>query len=203
MFTRSRFAGPSVRLSRAHAAGNDLAAAVVVSKNANVATGPTGEADARELVAGVAEVVGLRAGQVLIASTGVIGRPYPMDRVRAGLAALRLPFTGTSALAVARAMMTTDTRPKVAVAAAGEASVVGVAKGVGMIEPDMATMIALVFTDAAVPADDLDAALPPGGGPDLQLAVGRHRHLHLRYRRRAGQRSGGPGRRQPLRGGPR
>jgi glutamate N-acetyltransferase/amino-acid N-acetyltransferase len=159
VFTRSRFAGPSVRLSRAHAAGVDLAAAVVVSKNANVATGAAGEADTRELVAGVARAVGLRPQQVLIASTGVIGRPYPMDRVRAGLAALGSPpFARTDAAAVARAIMTTDTRPKVASAPAGEATVVGVAKGVGMIEPDMATMIALVFTDAAVPADHLDAA---------------------------------------------
>jgi glutamate N-acetyltransferase/amino-acid N-acetyltransferase len=158
VFTRSRFAGPSVRISREHAVDGRLRAAVVVSKNANVATGPTGEAHARELAAGVAGALGVDEAEVLVASTGVIGRPYPMDAVRAGLRALHWPFPGTDARAVARGMMTTDTRPKVAEAQVGEARVVGVAKGVGMIEPDMATMIALVVTDAAVGAAELDAA---------------------------------------------
>ena len=80
-----------------------------------------------------------------------------MPRVRAGLASLQLPFSGTDALAVARGMMTTDTHPKVAQAQAGQARVVGVAKGVGMIEPNMATMITLVFTDAKIAASELDA----------------------------------------------
>jgi glutamate N-acetyltransferase/amino-acid N-acetyltransferase len=158
VFTKSRFAGPSVLLSRAHAAGHDLRAAVVISKNANVATGAQGEADAREVVSMVSAGLGVSPEQVLIASTGVIGRPYPMDRVRAGLACLAYPFTGTDALAVASAIMTTDTHPKVAVADVDGARVVGVAKGVGMIEPDMATMIALVFTDADIPVSDLDAS---------------------------------------------
>jgi glutamate N-acetyltransferase/amino-acid N-acetyltransferase len=158
VFTRSRFAGPSVVVSREHATDGRLQAAVVISKNANVATGADGLADAREVVAGVASVVGCAPHDVLIASTGVIGRRYPMERVRAGLAALPSPpFAGTDAVAVARGIMTTDTHPKVAVAAAGDAQVVGVAKGVGMIEPNMATMIALVFTDAAVSGPDLDA----------------------------------------------
>ncbi|MEA3214132.1 MAG: glutamate N-acetyltransferase / amino-acid N-acetyltransferase [Acidimicrobiia bacterium] len=156
VFTKSRFAGASVVISRAHAQGRNLRAAVVISKNANVATGAQGEADAREVVGGVADALEVSAEQVLIASTGVIGRPYPMDPVRAGLKALSAPFGLTDAVAVARAIMTTDTHPKVASAAVGDARVVGVAKGVGMIEPDMATMIALIFTDAEVPADDLD-----------------------------------------------
>lgn len=158
VFTRSRFAGPSVRISREHARHGRLRAAVIVSKNANVATGPTGEAHARELARGVAAAVGIAEDEVLVASTGVIGRLYPIEVVRAGLDALRWPFPEGDAYACARGMMTTDTRPKVALAEVGGARVVGVAKGVGMIEPDMATMIALVLTDAAVGPADLDAA---------------------------------------------
>ena len=160
VFTKSRFSGPSVIVSREHLADGTARAVVVVSKNANVANGAEGEADARELVAGVAERVGCATTDVLVASTGVIGRRYPMDRVRAGIAALPAAFTTTDATAAARGIMTTDTFPKVAEAsvAGTSARVVGIAKGVGMIEPDMATMIAVVLTDAEIAAPDLDAA---------------------------------------------
>ncbi|HNH38972.1 MAG TPA: bifunctional ornithine acetyltransferase/N-acetylglutamate synthase, partial [Microthrixaceae bacterium] len=114
VFTRSRFAGPSVELSRRHVADGSLRAVVVVSKNANVATGEAGRADAEELAAGVAGAIGADPSDVLVASTGVIGRRYPMDRVRSHLARLATPFPITSALPVATAMMTTDTHPKVA-----------------------------------------------------------------------------------------
>ncbi len=158
VFTKSRFVGPSVTISREHVASCTAQAMVVVSKNANVANGPTGESDARELVAAVAERLGCQPDDVLIASTGVIGRPYPMERVRAGVAAMPVPFGATSADAVAEGIMTTDTVRKVATSsiAGSDATVVGIAKGVGMIEPDMATMIAIVLTDANVAKDELD-----------------------------------------------
>jgi glutamate N-acetyltransferase / amino-acid N-acetyltransferase len=158
VFTKSRFAGPSVMVSREHVANGRARAVVVISKNANVATGAEGLANARELAEGVASAVGCSPDEVLVASTGVIGRRYPMDRVRSGLAALRYPFTNRDALAVARGIMTTDTVPKIASAtvASGPAVVVGVAKGVGMIEPDMATLITMLFTDAAVEHDTLE-----------------------------------------------
>lgn len=155
VFTKSRFAGPSVTLSRGHAADGTLQAVVVVSKNANVATGPEGDADALELAEGVARAVGCEPSDVLVTSTGVIGRRYPMDRVRTHLASMPAPG-GTDVDPVAAAIMTTDTHPKTARATAGDATVVGVAKGVGMIEPDMATMLAFVFTDAAVDQPVLD-----------------------------------------------
>ena len=101
-----------------------------MSKNANVATGPGGTADARELVEGVAKALGCHAEEVLVASTGVIGRRYPMDRVRGHLSAMPVP-EGTDIDPVAAAIMTTDTHPKTASATAGAARVVGVAKGVG------------------------------------------------------------------------
>jgi glutamate N-acetyltransferase/amino-acid N-acetyltransferase len=156
VFTRSRFAGPSVLVSREHAASGSFRAVVAISKNANVATGADGLSDAREVVAGVARVLGCAAEEVLIASTGVIGRRYPIERVRAHLAALQAP-TGTDMVQAARGIMTTDTVPKLAHASVGAARIVGIAKGVGMIEPNMATMLAFVVTDAEIPVDRLDA----------------------------------------------
>jgi glutamate N-acetyltransferase/amino-acid N-acetyltransferase len=150
MFTQSRFEGPSVTLSRPRAVSGRARAVVVVAKNANVANGAQGLRDAEEVSAAVAVAVGVPVSEVLIASTGVIGRPYPMDLLRAHLAGLPDAPFDADALRVARAMMTTDTVPKAAVQRAGPASLVGVAKGVGMIEPDMATMLAFVLTDAAV-----------------------------------------------------
>ena len=104
----------------------------------------------------MAAAAGCDPADVLIASTGVIGRQYPMNRVRTGLGAIPSELPGTDAEAVARGIMTTDTHPKHAAATCGAARVVGVAKGVGMIEPDMATLITLFFTDAELPADVLD-----------------------------------------------
>ena len=164
VFTRSRFAGPSVELSRRHVANGRLQAIVCVSKNANVATGAQGDADAAELAAGVARAVGCAPDDVLVTSTGVIGRPYPMDRIRSHLAGLRSPFDVTDAVAAATAMMTTDTHPKTASAQVpvegdtGTARIVGIAKGVGMIEPDMATLLAFVFTDAELSPAALDTS---------------------------------------------
>jgi glutamate N-acetyltransferase/amino-acid N-acetyltransferase len=159
VFTQSSFAGPSVLVSRRHVADHRARAMVVISKNANVATGPEGLANAEEVVRGVAASLGADPGDVLIASTGVIGRQYPMERVRAGLAALPTDLPGTDAAAVARGIMTTDTVPKThaATVAGSTARVVGVAKGVGMIEPNMATLITLFFTDAAIEPAALDA----------------------------------------------
>jgi glutamate N-acetyltransferase/amino-acid N-acetyltransferase len=157
MFTQSRFAGPSVVVSREHIASNTAKAVVVISKNANVATGEIGMSNAREVVAGVSSALGCDPLDVLIASTGVIGRQYPMDKVRAGLASLPAQPQGTSADDVARGIMTTDTVSKVAecVVAGSTARVVGVAKGVGMIEPNMATLITMMFTDAQVAPGEL------------------------------------------------
>ena len=163
VFTRSLFAGPSVVLSRANAASGRARGLVVVAKNANVATGEQGMANAREVLDRAAASVGVPPEDLLIASTGVIGRQYPMDLLRTHLDGLAGAEFGSDALAVAAAMMTTDTHPKTAVreiatTTGSTAQVVGVAKGVGMVEPDMATMIAVIFTDAAVEPGVLDAA---------------------------------------------
>jgi glutamate N-acetyltransferase / amino-acid N-acetyltransferase len=160
VFTQSLFAGPSVALCRRHLGDRSARAIVTVSKNANVATGRQGDDDAAELAALVAQVVGARPDEVLVGSTGVIGRPYPMGRIRAHLEGLHMPEEADFP-AVARAIMTTDTVPKLASARAGRATVTGIAKGSGMIEPNMATMLAYVFTDAAVAADALAGMFRP------------------------------------------
>ena len=158
VFTRSLFAGPSVTLSRANVADGGAQAVVVISKNANVATGRQGHDDALEVARSVADRLGCEPTDVVVASTGVIGRRYPIDRVRAGIAALPPELTSDDATRPARGMMTTDTVAKTAEAAiAGtDARVVGMAKGVGMIEPDMATHISLLFTDAELSSGELD-----------------------------------------------
>lgn len=156
MFTTSSFAGPSVIVSREHLMSPDARAVVVISKNANVATGPDGLANAREVVGGVATALGCAAADVLIASTGVIGRQYPMHQIRVGLAAIPSPLPAGDVEAVARGIMTTDTVPKIAETAVGAVRIVGVAKGVGMLEPNMATMIAILLTDADLAANDLE-----------------------------------------------
>ena len=159
VFTKSRFAGPSVTLSRANVADGTARAVVVISKNANVATGQQGHDDALEIARSVADRLGCEPTDVVVTSTGVIGRRYPMERIRAGIAALPSTLTSDDAGRPARGMMTTDTVPKLAeaVVAGSAARVVGMAKGVGMIEPDMATHISLLFTDAELSTADLDA----------------------------------------------
>ncbi|QVJ01874.1 bifunctional glutamate N-acetyltransferase/amino-acid acetyltransferase ArgJ [Nocardiopsis eucommiae] len=157
VFTQSRFAGPSVRLSREAAADGRARGVTVIARNANVATGQIGTADAREVQEGVARAAGVDPDQILIASTGVIGRPYPMDRVRSYLEELPTEFPPADLDRSAAAMMTTDTHPKIASATVGGATLTGIAKGVGMIEPNMATMLTWFFTDAALEQPVLDA----------------------------------------------
>ena len=157
VFTRSRFAGPSVSLSRRHVADGQLRAALVVSKNANVATGTQGAANAAELAEGVGRALGCRdlrrAGDLHGGDRPAVP-DGPNPRPSRDVEARAVPVT--DALPAATAMMTTDTVAKVASAAVGDARIVGMAKGVGMIEPDMATMIALVLTDAALEPAELD-----------------------------------------------
>jgi glutamate N-acetyltransferase/amino-acid N-acetyltransferase len=158
VFTQSRFAGPSVVISRRNVTNLSAQAVVVISKNANVATGEEGMRHAEEVTSSVASALGLNSSEVLIASTGVIGRLYPIENIRAGIASLPFPLPDNDAEEVARGIMTTDTVHKISSAtiAGSTARVVGVAKGVGMIEPNMATLIAMVFTDAQVEPQKLN-----------------------------------------------
>ncbi|MFJ4845558.1 MULTISPECIES: bifunctional glutamate N-acetyltransferase/amino-acid acetyltransferase ArgJ [unclassified Streptomyces] len=157
VFTRSRFAGPSVHLSRAAAADGTARGVVVVARNANVATGPEGERNAVEVRDRTARALGIEPGELLIASTGVIGRQYPMKQITAHLDELAWPPAEEADLAAAaRAIMTTDTRPKCLTVRIGDATLTGIAKGVGMLEPDMATLLTFFATDAELDGDTLD-----------------------------------------------
>lgn len=157
VFTRSRFAGPSVQLSRLVAENHSSQGIIVISKNANVATGAKGLNNAKEVRSSFAQAVGMPPESLLIASTGVIGRQYPMANIRAYLEGLRPPFPNADFPKCARAMMTTDTKPKYVVESIGHTTLVGIAKGVGMIEPNMATLLAFFFTDAEISWLQLDA----------------------------------------------
>lgn len=143
-----------------HVATGPIRAVIVNSGNANACTGAQGLADARAMTVAVGESLGCAAQAVVPMSTGVIGVPLPVDRIVDGVPALvdGLRSDAAAAAELARAMMTTDTRPKqVAVrvhAQDGSAIVAGVAKGAGMIEPAMATMLSVIVTDA-----ELDAAM--------------------------------------------
>ena len=164
VYTRSRFAGPSVNVSRGVTATGLARGVVVVSKNANVANGAIGDADAIELQRLCAAKVAIALDDLVVASTGVIGRAYPMDNVRAGVDAVVWPpppADSSAFSAAAEAIMTTDTHSKlvrtsVPTLDGGTASIVGIAKGVGMIEPNMATLLTFFFTDAEVAPSRLD-----------------------------------------------
>ena len=161
VFTTNAIKAAPVILSQKHLKNRSAQAIVVNSGYANACTGDSGMADAVEMARSVAEKLGLSVEDVLVASTGVIGVPLPMDRVRAGIRKVALTKEGGHELA--SAMMTTDTFPKeMAIfveSKLGEFTIGGVAKGAGMIHPDMATLLCFLTTDAAVEARFLQSAL--------------------------------------------
>ncbi|GAC1390798.1 MAG: bifunctional glutamate N-acetyltransferase/amino-acid acetyltransferase ArgJ [Ktedonobacteraceae bacterium] len=159
MFTQSRFCGPAVIVSREQVSDGQLQACVITSKNANVATGEQGIANAREIVRLVAVELGIAERDVLISSTGVIGRQLPMECIRQGIQGLKSEMHAGQLELSAQAIMTTDTRPKIRSCQVGNAVLVGMAKGVGMIEPNMATMLSYFITDARIAPDTLKALL--------------------------------------------
>ena len=165
VFTRNRVAAAPVLLDRATlAAGRAALRGVLINAgNANACTGEPGLADAREMQRLAAAALGTRPEQLLVMSTGVIGVPLPMTRVAAGVAALAPLLSAGGGLAAAEAIMTTDTRPKRAAVVVdlpgGQVTIGGMAKGAGMIHPDMATLLGVLTTDAVVAPDVLDSSL--------------------------------------------
>jgi len=159
MFTQSLFCGAPVIVGREHLADGHLQALVVNSKNANVATGKEGVENSREITRLVARELGVAAEDVLPSSTGVIGQQLPIEKFRAELVGLRDQLKPEDLGAAAQAIMTTDTRPKARARRVGSAVLAGMAKGSGMIEPNMATMLSFLFTDAAIPPDTLKPML--------------------------------------------
>ena len=165
VFTRNRVAAAPVLLDRATLAAGPAAlrGVLINAGNANACTGEPGLADAREMQRLAAAALGTRPEQLLVMSTGVIGVPLPMTRVAAGVAALAPLLSAGGGLAAAEAIMTTDTRPKRAAVVVdlpgGQVTIGGMAKGAGMIHPDMATLLGVLTTDAVVAPDVLDSSL--------------------------------------------
>jgi glutamate N-acetyltransferase/amino-acid N-acetyltransferase len=161
MFTANRLQAAPVTVSREHVATTEPQAIVVNSGNANAATGTQGLADARATAARTAVLLGLAPEQVLVLSTGVIGKPLALDCLLTGLdeaAAALDPEGGADA---AEAILTTDTHAKEAVANGPGFTVGGMAKGSGMIHPNLATMLAVVTTDYSLGPGEAAAFLSP------------------------------------------
>jgi glutamate N-acetyltransferase/amino-acid N-acetyltransferase len=154
VFTRNTMPGAPVVVGKEHLRDGMLQAVIVNSKNANVATRQQGVEDSKRICRLVAESCGIREDMVLPSSTGVIGRRLPMGVIAEGCRTLAQDFGKTEKHLddFARSIMTTDTRRKVASARVGNATLTGAAKGAGMIEPNMATMLCYFMTDAAIPS---------------------------------------------------
>jgi glutamate N-acetyltransferase/amino-acid N-acetyltransferase len=163
VFTQSTVVGAPVELSRDRVRAGGARAVVINSGIANVAMGAQGLRDAAEMAQCTATAMGIPPEQVLVASTGVIGARLPMPRIRRGIRAAADGLDQSGLQDAAEAIRTTDTFAKTAVATADvdgcEVTVAGIAKGSGMIEPNMATMLAFLMTDAAVAAPALSRVL--------------------------------------------
>lgn len=163
LFTTNRITAAPIRLTREHIRSGTLQAIVANSGNANACTGVQGELAAREMAKLTAGPLGISPEQVAVASTGVIGEPLPLEAIRTGIprAVERLSVRGNRN--AARAIMTTDRRPKewaVRLTVAGRAVTLGgIAKGSGMIHPHMATMLAFLTTDLQVKSSLLQEML--------------------------------------------
>lgn len=155
-FTQSLFCGAPVVVGRERLADGYAQALVINSKNANVATGQRGIAHAREITGLVAAELGIAPDDVLPSSTGVIGVQLPMEKFRQAIPGrLRAQLRPNELGLAAQAIMTTDTHPKYTATRVGETILAGIAKGAAMMEPNMATMLAFLMTDAAIAPDTL------------------------------------------------
>jgi glutamate N-acetyltransferase/amino-acid N-acetyltransferase len=162
VFTRNRVRAAPVRVCQERVPRDDCRGVVICSGNANACTGPQGLADARLMTAVAADALGCREDQFLVCSTGVIGRHLPMPKVEAGVrqAVPQAVATTDGLTSLAQAIMTTDTAIKVStreldLGGGRSVRLTGVAKGAAMIGPNMATMLAFVFTDAPIAPADL------------------------------------------------
>ena len=163
VFTRSKCPSAPVDWCRAHLSRGSARALIVNSGNANAFTGGVGAGAVAHVAEAAARAIGASPSEIFMASTGVIGEPLDASRITRVIGTLVAEARADALLGAAKAIMTTDTYPKIATARVkvGDADVVinGIAKGAGMIAPDMATMLAYVFTDAAVAPGALQAML--------------------------------------------
>lgn len=161
VFTQNKFVAPPVVASRRRLQenGGRAAAIVVNSGNANAGTGAEGLKDAQAMCSAAADALGLSADEVLVCSTGVIGTPLPMDRILPAVPKLAKKLSHEGASDAAKGILTTDTHPKEALVRGSTFTVGGMAKGCGMIAPNMATMLAFLTTDADVEREELQRIL--------------------------------------------
>jgi glutamate N-acetyltransferase / amino-acid N-acetyltransferase len=175
VLTRSLTASAPVELCRAHLAGGLARGIIVNSGNANAFTGDHGMAGTRRVATALAQRLGCAAEEVFVASTGVIGEPLPDEKITGALDEIVASLRADAWADAARAIMTTDTFPKVATRTAriGDSTVTinGIAKGSGMIAPDMATMLSFVATDAKLPAKVLRPLLKRGADRSFNLTT--------------------------------
>jgi len=171
VFTKSKTSSAPVDWCRTNLKGGTARALVVNSGNANALTGKAGMEGAQAVARSAAATLGCKAGEVMLASTGVIGEPLPTERITKILGRLAEEGSASAWRAAAEAIMTTDTYPKMATAQANidgkRVTINGIAKGSGMIAPDMATMLSFVFTDANLPANVLQELLSEGVKPSF------------------------------------
>jgi glutamate N-acetyltransferase/amino-acid N-acetyltransferase len=154
VFTRNAFPGAPVVVGRARLGEPALAAIIINNKISNVCA-PGGVAAAERVCAETASLLGFSQREVLPSSTGVIGWGLPVDAISRSLPAAASALSGGSVMPAAEGIVTTDLYPKVRRAEVGAGSIVGIAKGAGMIEPNMATMLVYLLTDLAVPREEL------------------------------------------------
>ncbi len=154
MFTRNAFPGAPVIVGRKRLGEPSLGAVIINNKISNVCA-PGGVATSERICAATAAALGFSPGQVLPSSTGVIGWSLPADAMIAALPQAVAALAGGSVLPAAEGIVTTDLYPKIRRAEVGGGSIVGIAKGAGMIEPNMATMLVYLLTDIAVPRAEL------------------------------------------------
>jgi glutamate N-acetyltransferase / amino-acid N-acetyltransferase len=158
VFTRNRFPGAPVIVGREVIRNGSLQAIVVNSKVSNVGTGEEGLVNARRMGIAASAELEIRADDVLVSSTGVIGKRLPIELIEKGLIGIGSELV-TDPMVGAEGIMTTDTYPKAISVSVGDATITWVGKGAGMIEPNMATMLAYIFTDAQLEPATLDRML--------------------------------------------
>lgn len=158
VFTKNAMPGAPVIVGRSRLAEPSLAAIIVNNKISNVCA-PGGVDTAEEISAAAARVLGFQPQQILPSSTGVIGWALPAKEIIAALPKAASALVSDSILPAAEGIVTTDLYPKIRRASVGQGSIVGIAKGAGMIEPNLATMLVYVLTDLSVPRDELRAML--------------------------------------------
>ena len=175
VFTRNRFCAAPVTLAKKHLACAQIRSLVVNTGNANAGTGKDGQQRALQVCAALSRAIGCAPRQILPFSTGVIMEPLPVERIIAGLPAAVADLAPANWVSAAESIMTTDTVPKAASTrvrlSAGEAVVTGIAKGSGMIRPDMATMLGFVATDAKVSGRALKTLLKNATGESFNCVT--------------------------------